>query len=200
MGRLVSISGVAGVAVLIAACGGGGGSSPQGSTGARASGLTKAQEGSKPDAGQIARNERQVERQNKEFREKEEERIRHEEAERGTAAKQRQAHRKARPKPQQTASASAESAINPIAAEEFHNFKGTDRSNWEIAFGICAVTPEKQLASEFHTEQNWAAIGHAYGSGYREPFNIAAEEGCMAALKDDHAQREAAFALMEENE
>ena len=62
---------------------------------------------------------------------------------------------------------------------------------------MCAVTPEKQLAKEFRAEPNWAAIGHAYGEGYREPFNIAAGEGCMSALKDSPAEREAAFKMME---
>jgi hypothetical protein len=87
--------------------------------------------------------------------------------------------------------------VSSTTAEEFAQFSGTDRGNWEIAYGTCAVTPEEQLAKEFHTEQNWAAIGHAYGKEYREPFNIAAEEGCMAALLDSSTEREAAFKMME---
>ena len=117
-----------------------------------------------------------------------------EQAERKEKAKQK--HRKMATEPEPATS----SEVDPIAAEEFHYFTGTDLGNWEIAYGICAVTPEKQLAKEFHTEQNWGAIGHAYGQGYREPFNIAAEEGCMVALKDSEPQQEAMFALMEENE
>ena len=78
-----------------------------------------------------------------------------------------------------------------------HSFSDKDLGNWEIAYSICAVTPEEQLAREFHTEQNWAAIGHAYGSEYEEPFNIAPEEGCMVALKNSEAEREAAFKMME---
>jgi len=89
------------------------------------------------------------------------------------------------------------SGVSPVTAEEFEQFAGTDKGNWEIAYGVCAVTPESQLAKEFHTEQNWAAIGHAYGQGYSEPFNIAAEEGCMAALIDSSAERDAAFKMME---
>lgn len=99
-------------------------------------------------------------------------------------------------KPQEGVSPSP-SGASSITAEEFEQFSGTDKGNWEIAYGICAVTPEKQLAKEFHTEQNWAAIGHAYGNDYREPFNIAAEEGCMAALNDSSAERDAAFKMME---
>ena len=34
----------------------------------------------------------------------------------------------------------------------------------KIAYGVCAVTPEKQLGKEFNNEQNFGAIGHAYGS------------------------------------
>jgi hypothetical protein len=94
----------------------------------------------------------------------------------------------------------ANPGVAPITAEEFHYFTATDLSNWEIAYGVCAVTPEKQLAKEFHTEQNFGSIGQAYGAGYTEPFNIAAEEGCMAALLDSKTEREAAFNLMEENE
>lgn len=99
-------------------------------------------------------------------------------------------------KPHESVSAPS-SGVSPVTAEEFEQFTGTDKGNWEIAYGICAVTPEAQLAKEFHTEQNWAAIGHAYGEEYREPFNIAVEEGCMAALNDSSAEREAAFQMME---
>jgi hypothetical protein len=111
-----------------------------------------------------------------------------------------QREKKRQKKEEERKKAKADAAVATVTAEEFHYFKDTDLGNWEIAYGICAVTPEKQLAREFHTEQNFAAIGHAYGSGYREPFNIAAEEGCMAALVDSEAEREAAFRLMEENE
>jgi hypothetical protein len=99
-------------------------------------------------------------------------------------------------KPEEDSNTSS-SGVSSITAEEFAQFSGTDKGNWEIAYGICAVTPEGQLAKEFHTEQNWAAIGHAYGKDYREPFNIAAEEGCMAALVDSSTEREAAFKMME---
>lgn len=115
--------------------------------------------------------------------------------ERIEAKEQRQARGEREAK--KTTQEAGPSGVDPIAAEEFHYFSETDLSNWEIAYGICAVTPEAQLAREFHTSQNWADIGHAYGQDYREPFNVAAEEGCMVALKDTEAQREAAFKMME---
>jgi hypothetical protein len=112
------------------------------------------------------------------------------------SSKKRKQEKPESQKPQGVKS-SPSAGADPITAEEFEDFSGTDKENWEIAYGVCAVTPESQLAKEFHTEQNWAAIGHAYGEDYREPFNIAAEEGCMAALNDSHAEREAAFKMME---
>jgi hypothetical protein len=136
------------------------------------------------------------------FRREEENRVAQEEA---AAKKHRQRQKPAsEPKLKPTpapAPSQASDDVATITAEEFHGFNTEpDRGNWEIAYGICAVTSEKELAKEFHTEQNFGAIGNAYGSEYREPFNIAAEEGCMAALVDSKAQREAAFTLMEENE
>lgn len=101
-------------------------------------------------------------------------------------------HRAPRQKPEKKQSR-APAGVAPTTAEEFHSFTGTDRENWEIAYEVCGTTPEEQLAREFHTEVNWVAIGHAYGSEeYGEPFNIAPEEGCTAVLKDSQAQWEAA--------
>jgi hypothetical protein len=125
----------------------------------------------------------------------------HQETERAELRKAEQEGQKARKKAAEKKAQERLEAeppgADPIATEEFHFFSGKDLGNWEIAYGICAVTPEKQLAREFHTELNWAAIGHAYGSEYREPFNVAVEEGCMVALKDSKAEREAAFKMME---
>lgn len=131
----------------------------------------------------MARRERRERTENRELKEQEEARIAREDAE------WRKQHAKAK---SEAASEPASSEVDPVAAEEFHQFTGVDRENWELAYEVCGSTPEKQLAREFHTEVNWAAIGHAYGSEeFKEPFNIAPEEGCMAALKDSKAQWEA---------
>jgi hypothetical protein len=134
---------------------------------------------------------------NEKFLKEEEGRVLEEEA----SVKRSKHRRKLREKESQPVPQPASPAVASITTEEFHGFNTEpDHGNWEIAYSVCAVTPEKQLAKEFHTEQNFGAIGHAYGSGYREPFNIAADEGCMAALVDSEAEREAAFKMMEEDE
>lgn len=188
------------LAALAGGCGGGGSSANEETIAAG-----EQIEGRKePEGQQLAKEheaarqrhkEMREEREDAEFLEAEEKRI--EEKERAQTKKK---HHPPKPEPEPE-SESLPTGVDPIAVEEFEGFSTEpDHNNWEIAFGICAVTPEKQLAKEFHTEQNWAAIGHAYGQGYSEPFNIAAEEGCMVALKDSESQREAMFALMEANE
>lgn len=179
-------------AVAVAACGGSGTSSSSHDEGPSLAENSEA--GSrierKEQAHESAREERRQEKEDREFKEREEARIRRGEAERKKQkAKARRKHTE--PKSEATPEA-APSEVDPIAAEEFHQFTGVDRENWELAYEVCGSTPEKQLAREFHTADNWAAIGHAYGSEeFREPFNIAPEEGCMAALKDSKAQWEA---------
>lgn len=171
----------------VAACGGGGpASSSAHGEGSTLGGTAEAESHrveKKGHAHGSARRERREEKEDREFKEQEEARISGEEAE-------RRQHR-AKPKPA-PAPEPARSEVDPIAAEEFHRFTGVDRENWELAYEVCGSTPGKRLAREFHTEDNWAAIGHAYGSEeFREPFNIAPEEGCMAALKDSTAEWEA---------
>lgn len=175
------------VAVLVAACGGGEGSSLS----TRDEGSLANNSGAEPRQYQQTREqprmERRKEKEDREFKEHEEARIGREEAER----KQEKAERRAsKPKPEATPEPSS-SEVDPIAVEEFHQFTGVDRENWELGYEVCGSEPEKQLAREYHTEQNWAAIGHAYGSEYKNPFNIAAEEGCMLAVKDSGAEWEA---------
>ncbi len=195
MKRLGGVFGVLAVAVvMVAGCGDG--SSSSGGDEKSALAETAIHRPVHEAARESPKQERRERKENREFKEREERRI----AEEDEEAKKEQKEKKKHPKPKPEPEPSPTSEVDPIAAEEFHYFKGTDLGNWEIAYSVCAVTPEKQLATEFHTERNWAAIGHAYGSEYREPFNIAPEEGCMAAVKDSPAQREAMFALMEENE
>jgi hypothetical protein len=194
MKRLVGVFGVlAAVVAVVAGCGGGSNSSGGGEKSALAN--TAIHRPAHEEARESPKQERRERKENREFKEREEKRI----AEESEEAKKKKAEKK-HPKPKPEPEPSPTTEVDPVAAEEFHYFKGTDLGNWEIAYSVCAVTPEKQLAAEFHTERNWAAIGHAYGAGYREPFNIAPEEGCMAAVKDSPDQREAMFALMEENE
>jgi hypothetical protein len=205
--RLAVAVAVAALGLTVAACGGGGSSSEE----VAATSSPETQEAVKPprtkrhlSATQMRRKEKAGSGERKELVEEEEE-LKAEEKERfiaeEEAAPPSKKHRhepKPAPEPEEESTASA---ADPIAVEEFEGFSTEpDHSNWEIAYSVCAVTPEKQMSKEFHTEQNWAAIGHAYGDGYSEPFNIAPEEGCMAAIKDSETQREAMFAVMEEGE
>lgn len=195
---LGSVLGVLALSFLFAACAGGSSSTDE-SPVAAGEFLEEEMEEQHHSDKEIGQQERSA-RKKKQKRERQAQK-RQRERKQAQRERREEKKRKARKKrAQEEKEAATQSAVDPITAEEFHHFKGTDLGNWEIAYGVCAVTPEKQLAREFHTEQNWAAIGHAYGQGYREPFNIAAEEGCMAALNDSPKQREAAFALMEANE
>ena len=200
MRRLVALGIFVVLAVLPSGCGGGGASSSSPSPGAAeapTSRTSNSEEGHRHGHQDSKKKEQRERHEHEVFLEEEEDRIvKEEEREEAREAREEEEQRKAH-RAQQDAKSKASPAASAITAEEFHQFKGTDLGNWEIAYGTCAVTPEKQLAREYHTEQNWAAIGHAYGQDYREPFNIAAEEGCMAALVDSEEQREAAFALME---
>lgn len=188
------------LAALAGGCGGGGSSANEETiaAGEQIEGRKEPesqQPAKKHEAARQRHQEMREEREDAEFLEAEEKRIEEEEEEEERAQTKKK-HHPPKPEPE-----SIPAGVDPIAVEEFEGFSTEpDHNNWEIAFGICAVTPEKQLAKELHTEQNWAAIGHAYGQGYSERFNIAAEEGCMVALKDSESQREAMFALMEENE
>jgi hypothetical protein len=179
-------------AAVVTGCGGGGASAP--STQSEGPSLAEnsraeSQQHKRKEQARESRRKHRKEKEDREFKEHEEARIRRKEAER---KQKEEADRKvSKPKPEATPESSS-SEVDPIAAEEFHQFTGVDRENWEIAYEVCGSTPEEQLAREFHTEDNWSAIGHAYGSEeYREPFNIAPEEGCMAALKVSKAQWEA---------
>jgi len=198
MKRLVSVLGVLALAFLIAACGGGSSSTKEATV--PAGEFLEEETGEQEHPGEEMGQQGGSAGKKKQKRERQAQK-RQREREQAQRTRREEKKRNARKKrAQEKKEAAAQSAVDPITAEEFHHFRGTDLGNWEIAYGVCAVTPEKQLAREFHTEQNWAAIGHAYGQGYREPFNIAAEEGCMAALNDSPKQRQAAFALMEANE
>jgi hypothetical protein len=182
-------------AVAVAACGGGGASSasslserPSLAENSEAEAHRHEKQG---QAHESARQERREEKENREFKEQEEARIRGEETAREKQQEKAAEDKHPEPKPEAVPEL-APSEVDPIAAEEFHQFKGVDHENWELAYKVCGSTPKKQLAREFHTGDNWAAIGHAYGSEeFREPFNIAPEEGCMAALKDSGAMWEA---------
>jgi hypothetical protein len=190
---ITAVLGFLTVAVLLVACGGGGASSSTHGQGRSVAEISKAEAHRLPKQKQAhasARQERRKEKENREFKEQEEARVRKEEAHR-IKQKEKAEDKQPKPKPEPT-SVPAPSDVDPIAAEEFQQFTGVDHGNWEIAYEVCGSTPAKQLAKEFHTEDNWAAIGHAYGHDeYREPFNIAPEEGCMAALKVSKAQWEA---------
>jgi hypothetical protein len=180
-------------AVVVAGCGGGGASTSstqsKGPSLAENSQAESQEHKRKEQAREPARGERREEKEDREFKEHEEARIRREEAQR--KQKEKADRKVSKPKPEATPERSS-SEVDPIAAEELRRFTGVDRENWEIAYEVCGSTPEEQLAREFHTEDNWSAIGHAYGSEeYREPFSIAPEEGCMAALKVSNAQWEA---------
>ncbi len=179
-------------AVVVAGCGGGGASSSsshiEGQSFAEDSQAESHQHKKTGQPHESARQERRKEKENREFKEHEEARIRRKDAER--RSKEKAERKSSKPKPE-AASGSSPSEVDPIAAEEFHQFTGVDRENWELGYEVCGSEPESQLAREYHTEQNWAAIGHAYGSEYKNPFNIAAEEGCMLAVKDSEAQWEA---------
>lgn len=202
MKRLVGVLGVLAVVVFaVAGCGGGGSSTESVAVAPPVKEVEPANELAKHESRkQERKREERIARENKKFKEDEEKRIAGEEKEReeGEEVLKKKAKQKPqKPRPEQSRPSSE---ADPIAVEAYEYFEGTDLENWELAYGVCAVTPEKQMAKEFHTEQNWAAIGHAYGKVYSEPFNIAPEQGCMVALKDTEAQREAMFALMEENE
>lgn len=200
MRRFVVVFGVLLVGVLISACGGDKSSSNADAFNSPWKKVQPASEEVKhPRPMQEQKREERIDRENRKFREDEERRIREEEKknEDGERALKKPKPAKPKSKPQP---APPSSKADPIAVETYEYFTGTDLQNWELAYGVCAVTPEKQMAKEFHTEQNWAAIGHAYGKAYTEPFNIAPEEGCMSALKDTEVQREAMFTLMEEHE
>ncbi len=59
-----------------------------------------------------------------------------------------------------------------------------EKQNYALNKEICASEPLSQLASEYHVAVNPAAAAHAVGLEYRnrEDMEIAAEEGCLAAL------------------
>jgi hypothetical protein len=189
-------------AVLVAGCGGGGGGTSTTEETIVAGELLKDQEAKAQrhhhEKKNTIKQERLEQKDNEKFLKEEEDRILRKEA---AAERSKHRHKLTREKESKPETKPALDGVAPITAEEFHGFTSEpDHGNWEIAYGICAVTSDKQLAREFHTEQNFGAIGHAYGSEYREPFNIAAEEGCMAALVDSKAQREGAFKMMEDDE
>ena len=179
-------------AVLVGGCGGGGASDSlargDGRSLAENSRVESRNQRGEEQARKSARREHREEKEDREFKEREEARIRREDADR--KQKEKAESKSAEPKPE-AAPEPSRPEVDPLAAEEFHQFTGVDRENWELGYEVCGSEPEKQLAREYHTEQSWAAIGHAYGSEYKDPFNIAAEEGCMLAVKDSEAQWEA---------